>query len=165
MVKAAHREGESHRIALFNAVDLDGDSKLTLEEVLVGAPIPGLSEDKAREVFTELDTEGKGYLELPEVPRPRWTDTVQGQSCVLLAELYGAFLLGALLMKTITAEHETQPYAVEKATLLSSCSQSFWRLIAVLERVKDHRQQLHNDVKKRSGRLPARRYDSIGDLL
>eukprot|EP00614_Pseudopedinella_elastica_P004068 CAMPEP_0172589832 /NCGR_PEP_ID=MMETSP1068-20121228/8397_1 /TAXON_ID=35684 /ORGANISM="Pseudopedinella elastica, Strain CCMP716" /LENGTH=972 /DNA_ID=CAMNT_0013385485 /DNA_START=130 /DNA_END=3048 /DNA_ORIENTATION=+ len=108
VVKAAHREDESHRIALFNAVDLDGDSKLTLEEVLVGAPILGLSEVKAREVFTELDTEGKGYLELPEVPRPRWTDTVQGQSCVLLAELYGAFLLGALLMKAFTAEHEAQ---------------------------------------------------------
>jgi len=50
----------------FRALDTDGNCALSLDEVISGAELLGLSEDEARAYFAELDADGSGEVDMDE---------------------------------------------------------------------------------------------------
>jgi len=94
--------------ALFDALDKDGDGELTLDEVLGGAHLLDLSQEAARVLFEELDTEKKGVIVKPVIRATSWWVTPPGRATSVFLKMYVTILVGALFMRFYPPEYEAQ---------------------------------------------------------
>lgn len=74
------------KVSQFRALDVDGSGDLSLEEILNGAAILDLTEEKAREIYTKMNPEGSGEVNLEEFLKVYKSYTV--------AEKLGRFSMG-----------------------------------------------------------------------
>jgi hypothetical protein len=85
--------------ALFEALDADGDGVLTLDECVKGAKIMSMTEQQARNLYTDLDPSGKGSVRAPPKQPPRWRSTAAGKAWILGFKIYGLVAVGAVYFK------------------------------------------------------------------
>eukprot|EP00613_Pedinella_sp_CCMP2098_P044500 CAMPEP_0171779476 /NCGR_PEP_ID=MMETSP0991-20121206/59033_1 /TAXON_ID=483369 /ORGANISM="non described non described, Strain CCMP2098" /LENGTH=826 /DNA_ID=CAMNT_0012386655 /DNA_START=314 /DNA_END=2795 /DNA_ORIENTATION=- len=98
VLKVEEDEREAQKRAVFEALDLDRNCELDLDEVLKGSASLGLTRDQAQELFIMLDADQNGKLVMSTRFQTSWLSTVPGRIFVIAMRLYIVVFFGAIML-------------------------------------------------------------------